>query len=301
MNLTVKVFFGILYQAMKRNQIILLVVGILVVLISAIFFVSKGSKKDPSGEVKKPSPLTTKILINELPLAERPFTVLVPHATNRLFTFVTIGADKADAATLDLEYQSGDLLKGARASLEAPISNTFVKAIILGSCSTGGKCTFDTDLKSGTLKYKLHFPGQDVTHLLKGDFTFVSGQKNLPDGKVIYEPSKATAKDNLILLNSFGLPKTVEKETLMYPIVLSSTSDKTIAGTLTINQAGVTGAAIYDGTEYKDLKIAIKDNSLTIALNHKPWSMKADIVRDDEKGSKESVTLYLLGPIVLYK
>ncbi|KKT49512.1 MAG: hypothetical protein UW41_C0005G0015 [Candidatus Collierbacteria bacterium GW2011_GWC2_44_18] len=29
--------------------------------------------------------------------------------------------------------------------------------------------------------------------------------------------------------------------------------------------------------------------------------MKAEITRDDVQGSKESLTLYLLGPIVLYK
>jgi hypothetical protein len=243
----------------------------------------------------------TKLLVNELALSERPFTVLVPHSTNRLFTFVTINANKAKTATLDVEYQSGDLLKGARATLETPIANPYVKAIILGSCSTGGKCSFDKDLKSGTMKLKLNFDDKKITHVLKGDFAFVTGQNNLPDGKVIFTPSKATVNDNLILLNSFGLPKAAEKETLLYPVVISSTGDKNIVGSLTINQAGVTGAAIYDGQNYQVLKYTEKDGSLTIALNNKPWSMKAEITRDDEKGTKESLNLYLLGPIVLFK
>lgn len=286
---------------MKRNQVYLLIGIVAVIIIGFIIFMSKGSKKDQGSTIKKQSALTTKILINELPLVDRPFTVLVPHATNRLFTFVTIGADKAQSASLDLEYQSGDLLKGARASIETPIASPFIKAIILGSCSTGGKCTFDSDLKSGTEKFKLTFAGQDVTHLLKGDFVFVTGQKNLPDGKVSFEPSKTTAKSNLIMMNSFGLPKPSEKEILLYPVVISATDDKVISGSLTINQADVTGAAIYDGTTYQPLKMTQKDSTITIALNHKPWSMSAEITRDDEKGSKESVTLYLLGPIVLYK
>ncbi len=260
-----------------------------------------GAPKAPSSNTNKNQPLTTKLLINELPLAQRPFTVLVPHATNRLFTFVTIGADKAQAAALDLEYQSGDLLKGAKASIDSPIANPFIKAIILGSCSTGGKCSFDKDLKSGTMKFRLSFAGQDVTHVLKGDFTFVMGQNNLPDGKVVFAPSKLSAKENLILLNSFGLPKPVEKETLLYPVAISSTNDKLMTGTLTFNQTGVTSAAIYDGTTYQPLKISQKDNTVTVAINQKPWSMNAEIVRDDDKGAKESVTLYLLGPIVLYK
>lgn len=286
---------------MKRNQLLIIGAVLLVLILSVIFFIFKGKPGSANTGPKKPSALTTRILINELPLAERPFTVLVPHSTNRLFTFVTIGADKAQTASLDLEYQSGDLLKGARASIDSPIASPFIKAIILGSCSTGGKCTFDTDLKSGTEKFKLTFPGQDVTHLLKGDFVFLLGQKNFPDGKVSFEPSKLTAKENLIMMNSFGLPKPTDKETLLYPVVISSTSDKAISGTLNINQAGVTGATIYDGTSYQPLKIDEKSGSITIALNQKPWSMDVSITRDDEKGTKESLTLYLLGPIVLYK
>ena len=267
----------------------------------SLFLAGCGAPKASPTDTNKKQPLTTKILINELPLANRPFTVLVPHATNRLFTFIAKGADKATAAGLDLEYVSGNLLKGASAAIQSPIPSTYVKAIILGSCSTGGKCSFDKELKSGTMKFKLNFPGQDVTHMLKGDFTFVTGQTNLPDGKVIFEPSKTTLKDNLILLNSFGLPFPTTKETLLYPVVISATSDKQIIGTLTINQAGVTSAEIFDGTTYVPLKITNKDGVITVALNHKPWSMSAEIVRDDEKGSKESLSLYLLGPIILNK
>jgi len=275
---------------------------ILPVFIFALLLSGCGPKKNSvTPATNKNQPLITKLLVNELALSERPFTVLVPHATNRLFTFVTIGAEKAQSASVDLEYQSGDLLKGARASIDTPIANTFIKAIILGSCSTGGKCTFDTDLKSGTEKLKLTFPSQDVTHVLKGDFVFLTGQKNMPDGKVIFEPSKLTAKENLIMLNSFGLPKPVDQEILLYPVVFSSTNDKVISGTLTLNQAGVASAAIYDGQNYQPLKLSQKDNVVTIAISQKPWSMNAEITRDDVQGSKESLTLYLLGPIVLYK
>ena len=277
------------------------IIHILPIFIFALLLAGCGPQKAPAPTINKYQPLVTKLLVIELPLQDRPFTVLVPHATNRLFTYVTIGAEKAQSASVDLEYQSGDLLKGARASIDTPIPNTFIKAIILGSCSTGGKCTFDTDLKSGTEKLKLTFPGQDVTHVLKGDFVFLTGQKNLPDGKVIFEPSKLTAKENLIMLNSFGLPKPVNQEILLYPVVFSSTNDKVISGTLTLNQIGVVSAAIYDGQNYLPLKISQKDNVVTVALNQKPWSMKAEITRDDEKGSKESLSLYLLGPIVLYK
>jgi len=273
--------------------------NLIFVLAFAILLSACGVKKTTNDTTD--ATIGTKLLVNELALSERPFTVLVPHATNKLFTFVTINANKAKAATLDVEYQSGDLLKGARATLETPISNPYIKAIILGSCSTGGKCSFDKDLKSGTLKFKLNFENQKVTHVLKGDFVFLTGQKNLPDSKVSFTPSKTTSNDNLILLNSFGLPKAVDKEIALYPIVISAVGDKNIVGSLSINQTNIKGIEIYDGQSYQPLKYTEKDGIITISLNNKPWSMKAEITRDDEKGSKESLNLYLLGPIILEK
>lgn len=274
---------------------------VLPIFFSAILLAGCGPKKVVPNTTNKTQPLTTKLLVNELPLKDRPFTLLAPHSTGRLFTFTAIGADKAQGASLDLEYQSGDLLKGAQAIIQTPIPNPFFKAIILGSCSTGGKCTFDKDLAAGTMKFKLNFPGQDVTHVLKGDFVFITGQNNLPDGKVTFLPSKASLKSNLIMLNSFGLPKPVDQETALYPVVISATDNKAITGTLTINQSGVKSAVIYDGTSYQPLKITQKDNVITVALNSIPWSISANITRDDNQGSAESTTLYILGPIVLFK
>lgn len=273
--------------------------NVLFVLFFSILLSACGAKKATIPQTNQGT--GTKLLVNELALPERPFTVLVPHATNKVFTFVTINANKAKAATLDLEYQSGDLLKGAQATLETPIASPYIKAIILGSCSTGGKCSFDKDLKSGTMKLKLVFDDKSVTHVLKGDFVFITGQNNLPDGKVTFTPFKATIKDNLILLNSFGLPKPINNEIVLYPIVISSVSDKNIVGSLTVSQSGVTGAAIYDGQNYQPLTYTEKAGLLTFSINNKPWSMKAEITRDDERGTKESLSLYLLGPIVLYK
>lgn len=273
---------------------------LLPILFCSFLLAGCGTKKTTNNTDSKPKSLTTKLLINELPLKDRPFITLVPHVTNRLFTFVGMNINKATQSSVDIEYQSGDLLKGVKANIDSPIPNPFVKAIILGSCSTGGKCSFDKDLKSGTTKLKLNYSGLDATHLLKGDFTFIVGQKNLPDGKVAFEPSKLSAKENLILMNSFGLPKEINQETALYPIIISSVNDKNISGTLTLS-ATATSALIYDGSTYQPLKITTKDGQIIIALNQKPWSLTAEITRDDEKGSKESLNLYLLGPIVLIK
>lgn len=274
----------------------------LVPLLVLAVLLSGCGKKTTSDSTKKPTnSAATKLLINELPLNERPFTVLVPHSSGKIFSLYTQNADKASAASVDLEYQSGDLLKGARATLNTPIANPYVKAVVLGSCSTGGKCTFDTDLKSGTMKFKLNFPGVDATHVLKGDFTFVNGQNNLPDGKFKFELAKTKTTDSYILMNTFGLPTIFDKEIILYPVVISSTSDKNIAGILTVNQAEVGSVSIYDGTGYQPLKFTTKDGTTIIKLDEKPWSKEATITRDDIKGTQETTTLYLVGPIVITK
>lgn len=265
------------------------------------FLLAGCGAKTTGTDTKKNNTVGSKILINELPLKDKPFITLVPHATNKLFTFVGLNIDKAQESTLDLEYQSGDLLKGVKANIDSPIPKSYIKAIILGSCSTGGKCSFDKDLKTGTTKLRLKLPGVSEIHLLKGDFTFTLGQPSLPDGKVSFVPAKSTAKENLILMNSFGLPKTTDKEVVLYPVVFSSTSDKAVVGEISLAQSGATSALIYDGVDYQPLKTSVKDGKIIADLNQKPWSMSAEIIRDDEKGSKESLNLYLVGPIILIK
>lgn len=274
---------------------------VIFIFIFALFLSGCGTNNTKTGDVNQPQSNTTKLLINELPLEQRPFSVFVPHTSNRIFTFFVENADKAKSAAVDVEYQSGDLLKAARATLESPIKNPYVKAIVLGSCSTGGKCSFDTDLKSGTMKLKLGYEGLDAIHVLKGDFTFVNGQNNLPDGKFTFEPIKSKSQDTLIMGNSFGLPKPVNREIQLYPLVISSVSSKNVVGTFSINLSDVKELGIYDGTDYQPLKFSLKDGKTIVSLNQKPWEYKTQIVRDDLKGAIEDQTLYLVGPIVVYK
>lgn len=273
---------------------------IFTVILVGIMLSACGAKKDTT-DTKKNNPATSKVLLNELGFTDRPFISLVPHSTNRLFTFYGQNLNKAAEASIDLEYQSGDLLKGIKANIDTPIMERYTKGIILGSCSTGGKCSFDKDLKTGTTKLRLKFADKPEIHLLKGDFTFVLGQPSLPDGKVSFTPAKASAKENLIMMNSFGLPKAFDKEVLLYPIIFSSTNDKIISGDLSLVAPTATMAYIYDGNNYVPLKSTIKDGTVLISLNQKPWTLSAEIVRDDEKGSKENLVLDLVGPIILTK
>lgn len=269
--------------------------------VSALLLAGCGSSTTSTTKPTQQNPNSVKLVVNELPLEKRPFVVMVPHASNHLFTLYVENANQAKGASVDLEYQSGDLLKGVRTSLDTPIKSPYTKAVILGSCSTGGKCSFDGDLKSGTMKFKLDFGDKNLMHVLKGDFTFVSGQTNLPDGKFSFEAGKKTPAGSIILTNSFGLPKPFGKDIQLYPVSLATSNDKKITGKLSIKADTVSGISIFDGSTYQPLKYTFKNGEALIDVDMQPRSIKTQIIRDDQKGATEDVNLFILGPIVVQK
>ena len=170
---------------------------------------------------------------------------------------------------------------------------------MLGSCSSGGKCSFDKDLISGTIKSRLDFSdGQG--HVLKSDYVFVEGQVSTPDSKVTYSP-KNTKQTGQILIDTQGYPGQIDAETVFSPIAITAGNSTKIQGTLKIKVDGATKGLIYDGDSYQSLEIENVDGQVEINLNHQPWHKEVEVVRDDLKGSTELVDLYLLGPIILTK
>jgi hypothetical protein len=241
-----------------------------------------------------------RLLINALEKSKRPFVAIIPNSSNK---FLTLYLDKIDSgiksASLDIEYLSGTSLKGGRVTPNFPLKLPHAQAFLLGSCSTGGKCSFDKDLISGTIKTRLDFSdGQG--HVLKSEYIFVNGPVNTTDGRVNYSPKNTKQKDQ-ILVDTQGYPGNVDGEILYSPIVIAAASSGKIQGSLKFNVSGTTSVQIYDGNSFQKLSAKISPDSVEINLNHEPWYKKVDITRDDLNGSSESVELYLLGPILLTK
>ncbi len=254
----------------------------------------------------KPKAKTTPVeqkkqLVNALPVKDRPFVALFPHPSNKL---LTIQLDKLTGdyqqATLDLEYLSGTSLKGGRTTLDLPVAMPHNQAFLLGSCSSGGKCSFDTDLVSGTLKTKLD-NNSSSTHVLKSEFVFVkAGSASTPDTRVSWQNTSTKVVDQ-ILLDTTGLPLQFDGELAYAPIAISSSSNKKISGSLNFKVSGVKTVKLFNGSSYQDLAATIGQDEVKINLNLDPIEKTVEIIRDDLKGAKEPATLYLLGPILLVK
>lgn len=275
-------------------------------LISLVFLMAvtlSGCGKKATSDNKPnvdPAANNAKLMINVLEPSRRPFVAIVPHSTGKLLTlYLTRVASEVKSASIDIEYLAGNSLKGGRVSPVFPIPSSYAQGFILGSCSTGGKCSFDKDLLSGTMKTRLDF-NDGPSHLLKSEYVFVNGPVTTPDGKVSYTPQDPKQK-NQIVVDTQGLPQELSGDLAFSPVAITSVSNKDIQGDLKIRAAGVSKAQIFDGEKYVDLRLTVEGDYVLVKIDETPWHQKVEITRDDLKGSKESIDLYIVGPIVLLK
>lgn len=265
---------------------------ILVLGVSAYFlFFRKGGTS-----LSTPTP-SKKQVINALAFDKRPFVAIFPHPTNKLITLMVDKKPDSDI-TVDIEYLSGNALKGGRTTILASSPSPYTQGFLLGSCSAGGKCSFDTDITTGTVKTKLELA--DELHLLKSNFAFVDGETATSDQKLVFLPS-SKPKAPLIIGQTHGFIDSLTGEAAAEPVAITATRADKIVGTLTINAPDATSAVYFDGKAYQPLTAKKDGNNLVIALSLVPWSRQVTIIRDDLKGAEEEETLYLLGPIVPLK
>lgn len=252
-------------------------------------------------KVKTPLERQVRQLINALPVAKRPFLIVLPHPTAKLLSlYLDRVGDSYKQSTIDLEYLSGNALKGGRTTIDLPKPMPYSQAFLLGSCSSGGRCSFDPDLISGNIKNKLD-DGSETLNVLKSDFVFVNkGEVTSTDGRVTYTPTNTKQKDQ-IMMDTQGLPKDVDGQLAYNPIAISAVNGSKISGKLNFRVGGVSKVMIYDGTNFQPLKAVISEDSVTVDLSHNPWNKAVTIIRDDLKGAVETTQLYLLGPILLLK
>lgn len=281
---------------MRRTLVILAVLGSLLGLVVVVLFIVLHNR---GGSQLAPVENNQRQLINALPFKDRPFVALFPHSTGKLITMYIANKNNSQNISVEIEYLSGNALKGGRSSINNGTTFPYSQAFLLGSCSAGGKCSFDKEITTGDIKTKLDQSG--VSHILKSNYTFITATSNATtDQKMSFTPA-ANLKQQLILGGSHGYMGDLTQEAVFEPVVLTSDSPDTIKGTLKIVASDATKILFFDGESYSEVPATKTDTGWSIAVNNKPQAINTTIIRDDLKGSSEDITLYLLGPYIAVK
>ena len=184
-------------------------------------------KKDKTPEKKPPIDEP----VNIIETSERPYTTLTPKQSGggwQLLLAINTLPKDADELEYDLEYQSGTLLQGVFDSIDFssdPVPTE--KAILLGTCSTGGKCSYHEDITSGTTILRFRGP---QNYVLKNEWRFfetkeADGQFSSQDGKFQLEAGKVlNSSKAVIVTQTSGLPELPEGKLLSEPYALLATS-----------------------------------------------------------------------------
>lgn len=180
-----------------------------------------GCRRSPQGK-PEPTPRVRKadVNVNQEPIANRPYVHLSPRNDGHAVTLRLVEVKKqAKELEYEIEYNSGSLVQGAFGEIDLSEKLPISKEILLGSCSTGGKCTFNAYVTGGTMT--LRFGNPDYT--LKNEWSFIEIPKSggvftSRDARFTVDATKAKLKTgNVIVFQSPGYPGTLDTEVISGP------------------------------------------------------------------------------------
>ncbi len=210
---------------MKKQKPLLWVVISLIgvaLLGGGIFFLTH---KKPAAQTATQPEKKKKITapVNAIPAAERAVVSIQPTADGHNIV-ITVQELKKPATDLDfeIEYQAGSLLQGAVGALKLASLPAETK-ILLGSCSAGGACTYNTDVQGGTLT--MNFSGGEA-YALKNEWKYIENKTketafSSKDAKFQVTSPDLAKQRTLIIFNSPGYPGTPQGEVVSEHYVLS--------------------------------------------------------------------------------
>lgn len=242
------------------------------VLVSSVMLSGCGlfKKKAPQTEEE---PLRSLINepVNQIPVSQRPYVTMVPSNDGRNIELVVAGLNKpASSAEFELEYTSGDLIQGAFGSIDlAGESGSY--DILLGSCSTGGTCTYHEDVTGGSAIVSLQ--GEE-DYAIKFNWRLQetaesNGLFGSQDQKIQLEGEDLFANSNYVVISeTSGPPVPPEGEILSGPYGVfpaNGTTDNTQA-TVNLRLSEATDSAQilgWDGNAWVELDTSINDKNVT--------------------------------------
>lgn len=246
----------------KKPIVIGAVVFVLLLLVGGGVFAARSffGAKQP---IATPAPVKKKIVepTNVIPMAERPVVHIKPEADGRNLTIeITEVKKPADTVEYELEYQAGELLQGVQGAIELtslPAKTTQ----LMGSCSAGGKCSYHTDVKGGSLL--LRFISTE-NYALKQDWKYIENKTketaiSSKDAKFQLESPELAKQKLIVIYNSPGYPEEVPGTVVSEVYSMQSGSQMTGKGKLTIraNEEGELVLVGYDGKEWITFESAV--------------------------------------------
>ncbi len=217
-------------------------------------------KQTPQPQAVAPTPKPRKVEkdVNKEPLENRPFVRLSPRQDGKAIdlTLVEIKKQSADLE-YEIEYSAGELIQGAFGTVDNLSSLPLKKEILLGSCSSGGKCTYNTNVSGGNLS--LRFGNPDYNLKSEWSYTEKAIKEKVfssRDGKFTLDVSKAKNSANYMIVHAApGYPGTMEKTVVAGPYSIAPADqikgNVTVTVRLPLDQDSGTIRA-WDGTAWKE-------------------------------------------------
>ncbi len=262
---------------MKKKLPIIILLA-LVTIGGATFFVVRGKKGQPTEENQQQEKEKKRITepVNQIPVKERPYMQIKPVSGGRHIIIAVNSLKKpADQLEYELEYQSGEQIKGAFDQIDlsqVPVEHKKM----LGTCSAGGACTYHEDVKGGSLLGR--FSSTEDKYVLKSDWRYLDNTNretkiSSRDAKFKLNSESLADQRYLIVYNSPGYPQGLDKEPISNFYALSASNELNGEGELTIRaneeneQATIVG---YNGTEWVEFESQIDGKEVTAQVELMP-------------------------------
>lgn len=260
---------------MKKSILIPIVLLVIAAIGTGAWFFTR----QPEEVLPEPTPVKKRISepVNQIPVSERPYLQIIPLADGHNIKLQVNNLKKpAGEMAYELEYQAGSLLQGVFGQLTLTNTPKTSDAILLGSCSAGGACTYHEDVKGGTLLAR--FSNQDDTYALKSDWKYIDGANSetkfsSKDAKFQLSSGNLTGR-YLIILNSPGYPEDAPGEIVSEPYSLASSANLSGTAELTIraNEVGENlKIAGYDGSQWQLFESEVEDKMVSAQVELLPF------------------------------
>lgn len=241
----------------KLKKVIPLVLAAIILIGGGVFAFSKIKGDDKQAE-ETPKKQRLQLPENTIPVEERPYLKISPHADGRNISLEILEVKKAaNAVEYELEYQAGSLLQGAFGEFDLS-SLPATEQILLGSCSAGGACTYHEDVQGGTLRTQYDGP---EPYALKSRWKYIINSDREPahssqDAMFQIESPALANQSYLIIFNTAGFPEglTGTPVSEFYSVTAANTLTGTADLTIRSQEEGELTIVGYDGSEWHEFE-----------------------------------------------